>query len=824
MALDFNAPFQGVPSDASALQVTTPKPKASGDPLEPSTAAPYSDEELLDMWEKMKHESLDGRWSFERQWQRNIWYVLGRQWIEYQSKFGGWRDKRMAAWIPRPVTNKCKETVQAIRAMFTSITLGVNVRPNGASAANVSAAATADELGPLLHEQHHMDQVMTEFDFWLVACGNAFLHTFLDYDIKYGSISITSEQCQTCQTITTSDKLAGAQPVCPSCGGNTFAPAIDEATGQPIPPMHKPQGKATTLVLSPLEIAFPHTHPRFEDLPYVIRMRWRTRRWMEAQPQYKSLIPTITWNKAPMGQSLALFQSLSQANDLGVTPVFLSEGSSGSQNEDGIAEYEVWMKPTEDYPDGLVFRILGEGSPMVVHAEDTENIPGPLPYQDADGKPLFTFAHAAFEHMGGRLLGSGPLDVIIQKQDQLNQLDSMILLIIQRMSNPVWLEPKGAEIQKLTGMPGLVIKWNPLTVGGNAKPERIPGVGPDASLFTIREQYLRDIEELAGTFDVIKGQKPAGVEAFSALQLLVERSQSRFSSVFQSRGVAYRNWFKFAIELEREFGPDEYTKAVQTPARSWTFKNFKRANLQGSVTIVVEDGSTTPKTSLGMRASVEHANTLGMLNMKDPDQQYEGLKLFGLTRMVPTLDIHVQAALQKQQSFEEWVVVPQNVQQYAVIAQQRVTAYQQAALQVQQMLQVAATNPSAPLPPPMPPPPDPLEGSPLEWLPWYNPFIHRQEFLKWANDDTIRELMAKVPAVKKFLQMHLAAIESAIAALNPPPEMAPIQTKDMGQAGPGGAPAAAPSGAGAAMHNANQNAGAGKPNAVPGKSRVPPPA
>lgn len=816
MAQDFNSPFQGVPSDANSVQVAPTAPKDSGDPMDPTMAPLLSDEEILDLWEKMRHESLDGRWSFERQWQRNIWYVLGRQWIEYQSKYGGWRDKRMAAWIPRPVTNKCKETVQAIRAMFTSITLGVNVRPNGSSANNVSAAATADQLGPLLHEQHHMDQVMTEFDFWLVCCGNAFIHTFLDYDIKHGVISITSEQCAGCGTITTSDQLTGAQPVCPTCQGTAFGPAVDEATGVPIPPMQKPQGKATTLVLSPLEIAFPHSYPRFEDLPYVIRMRWRTRRWMEAQPQYKDLVSGIAWNKAPMGQSLALFQSLSQANDLGVTPVFLSEGSSGSQNEDGIAEYEVWMKPTEDHPDGLVFRILGEGSPKVVHLEDTENIPGPLPYMDADGKPLFTFAHSAFEHMGGRILGSGPLDVIIQKQDQLNQLDSMILLIIQRMSNPVWLEPKGAEIQKLTGMPGLVIKWNPLTVGGNAKPERIAGVGPDASLFTIRQQYLVDIEELAGTFDVIKGQKPAGVEAFSALQLLVERSQSRFASVFQSRGNTYRNWFKFAIELEREFGPDEYTKAVQTPARSWTFKNFKRANLQGSVTIVVEDGSTTPKTSLGMRASVEHANTLGMLNMQDPDQQYEGLKLFGLTRMVPTLDIHVQAALQKQQNFEEWVVVPQNIQMFAMQAQQQQQAYQQAALQVQEQLHTAAVNPTAPMPQPLPPPPDPLLGSPLEWMPWYNPFIHRQEFLKWANDDTIRELMSKVPPVKMFLQMHLAAIEQAIAALNPPPTLAPVQTNN--------GSSQAPAGAGAAMHNSNQNSGQGKPNAVPGKSQVPPPA
>src|ERR1700688_1230048 len=103
-------------------------PSENGNPYDHPLTGSYDDKELLDLWEVIKHESYDSRWVFERQWQRNLWYVLGRQWIEYQSKYGGWRDKRMAAWIPRPVTNKCKETVQAIRAMFTSINLSVNVR------------------------------------------------------------------------------------------------------------------------------------------------------------------------------------------------------------------------------------------------------------------------------------------------------------------------------------------------------------------------------------------------------------------------------------------------------------------------------------------------------------------------------------------------------------------------------------------------------------------------------------------------------------------------------------------------------------------------
>jgi hypothetical protein len=154
-----------------------------------------------------------------------------------------------------------------------------------------------------------------------------------------------------------------------------------------------------------------------------------------------------------------------------------------------------------------------------------------------------------------------------------------------------------------------------------------------------------------------------------------------------------------------------------------------------------------------------------MLNMQDPDQQNEGLKLFGLTRMVPSLDINVQAALQKQQAFEAWVADQGQVQKF--VAAQQLMQQQQAGLiqqaQLQHTIQAnrAAADPTAPLPQPVqvPPAPSPLQGSPLQWYPWYNAQIHLTEFMKWANDDEIRQLLAQNPIVEKLLTMHLQEIQ-----------------------------------------------------------------
>jgi hypothetical protein len=735
----------------------------------------FDDQELLELWQKIRKECIDTRLVFERQWHRNILYTLGRQWIEYHSNAGGWKDKRLAQWMPRPVTNKCKETVQAIRSIFTAVHLGVMVRPNGEDPKNVAAAGTADDLAPLIHEIHHMDDVMMEFDFWLLVCGNAFLHTFVDYDMKYGTVSDPSMECADCGTVAKTTEIVDASNACPQCKGTNLTQAQDEE-GNDIT-NERPKGQPVTIPLSPLEVAFSNSYQRFRDLPYIVRLRWRTKAYYEGHPALRDLVPDISWEKGSGDLPLQLFRSLSQHNDLGLAPQYLMGSElSGSDREDGITEYEINYKPCDAYPDGLVFRVVGdkEGG-KILHLEDTEAIPGPLPYKDVNGNPLFTFTHAAYEHVGGRVLGSGVIDLIVQKQDQLNQLDSMMLLCLNRMANPVWIIPKGAGIGKLNGMPGLVVEWDSLTLGGQGKPERAAGIDLAAGFFTLREQYLADIEELSGTFDIMKGAKPTGVEAFSALQLLDERSKGRFTPVFQARGNAYADWFKYAIELEREFGPDARTLSVQSSARGWTFQNFKRADLQGDVCVVVESGSTTPKTSLGMRAALDHAVTMKFINPQDPDQCYEGLKLMGLQKMIPAMDIDVQSALQKQDAFEKFAADKGAQQQAFAQTQQALGEWEkQVAQQTEQRLNSIRTLPAtAPLPPqqPPPPPPSPLQFTPLVWRPWYNPVIHHREFLKWANSDNIRALLGAQPQMAQMLTIHLQEITAAM----PPAQAEPAK-------------------------------------------------
>jgi hypothetical protein len=726
------------------------QPAGPGQP--PAQQPIYDDARILELFDTLKRESMDYRWVFEKEWLRDQNYVGNRQWITYHPSRREWIDKRLHKWIPRPVTNKMAEIVQSIRTNFGAINLTVKVRPVGNTPVSQAAAEIADQMSPMIHEEHDMNQVMREADYWLITAGSVVLQTSWDRDIRSNRLFVASEQCLTCGTVNTPKVIQQSGNICPTCGGQQFQAATDQATGQPVGEWLA-FGKGKTTALSPFEWAVPVNITRFDELPYLIRIRWRDKHWFEANAP--DLVPKITWEKSPSDRSMQIYKSLATSNDIGGVPNFMGVGSSGGQSVDGITEYELWLKPTPEFPQGLVCRIIGDNQPIVLHMPE-EGLPGPFPYKDIQQKPIFPFTFAQYEHVGGRLYGRSAISPLIQKQDQLNQLDSLIQLIVQRMANPIWVVPEGAGIDTFSGEPGFVMKWNPLAAGGTAKPERIAGSEVPTSLQLLRAQILKDIEELSGAFDIIKGQKPSGVEAFSALQLLVERSQSRFTSVFQSRGEMYRKWFAIAIELERQFGPEQRVMTVVGPNRGFTFQQFQNAQLQGDITIALEDGSNMPKTALGKRAAIEQANQLRLLDPSDPDQRYALLNTFGLSDLVPTLDYHVQAALKVQDDFERWAV-------------------------------------------------NPMGPPPLVFKPWFDPMVHWVEHIKWLNTDRMRDMLAQNPMLEPIVIQHLQQLQFI---MNPPvqvgPDGQPIQQGPGGQ--PGGPPQ--PGGGGRAMANSNQNAGA----------------
>lgn len=722
---------------------------------------PYKDNEgLMKTFKEIKAEVLDNRWIYERSWWRNLLYLLGRHWIYYDATRGQWMDKRLAKWIPRPVTNKIAEVHQTILSLFESVDLVAKARPTGNQPKDINAAEIADKLEPAIRAEHEMSRVQRNADFWLIAVGNVFLHPWWDKFAEEASTLQTFSTCPYCQNNTPNAELI-ATGKCGTCDMQMDPP--DEINSM------LAGGKGTTDVCSPWEVAPPPGYSDFKEVPYLLRLRWRTKPWVEKH--YPELAKKITFDKGSDERSLQLLRSLASQTDVGGNPMALLSGGGMEQGE-GIAEYELWMKPTRDYPKGLMMRVMGDKSPVIVE-DESQSIPGPLPYITPQGMAIWPWIHIPYERIGGRIWGRSPLDAIIQKNDQLNQLDSLVQLIVQRSSNPIWLEPKGSEVKKFSGEPGLVVKYNPNIAAGNAKPERIEGSNVPASLNNLRMQLLEDINLLAGVQDVLKGAKPAGVEAFSAMQLLVERSQSRFAMVLSERGEAYRAWYQCAIELERTFGPVQRFFSVVGPNGTWQGESFQKADLSGALQIIIEDGSQAPKTNLGKRAAIQQLQQLQLLNPQDPDQQYAILRTFGQQELLPSLDADVKSALQEQDSFERWAVSPNSMPQPAPMMDPMSGAVVGETLMVPQ--------------------------SPFVRKAWQNDMIHLSEHRKWALADAASELFKARPDLEQVFVQHMAQHEVGVmmSQSGQPRFAPPIPVQ----------PPAGGAGAGQALNNSNRESG-----------------
>lgn len=764
MAFPFSAAQR--PPTAPTTSPFAPKPQST--PIAKPTRTPeLTDQELLKLWEKDKRECFADRWIWERQWTRAGHYVSGWQWLAPYSRSNGWERAKVGANVPTPISQYPKTGVQSIRAMLTSIKSGVNVRPTSKDPKAVITAATAQDYDPVLRDLHHLPQVLNEFDWNFIVYGNSFLHTYWD-PFAGASIDVPWETCIGCGLELRSDSIAEEQQSCPSCGGTQFKPAVDES-GQPRMDREY-EGAAVTVSLSPLEVAFPLQYARWSDVPKLIRLRWRDKSYYEDHPVLKDQMKDFNYQRGATERSLQIVQSLPYQNDLGQRGRAASSGG-GSSEAEGAPEYEVWHRPCPEYPDGLVYRIVGDSSPKILHLEDSEGLPGPLPYTDVKGRPLFTFAHAAYEHVGGRVLGSSALDPAIPKIDELNRHDSLVEMIMMGMASPLWIVAKGSEPQFLerSGRP-MIINWDPLVANGRGEPKRVKGQEPGAAFSAIREQKVHDIEEAMGTGSLLKGVQPQGVEAYSALQLLDEISKSRFANAFQARAEVIREWFGWALEIERAYGPKQRPFSIMQPNRAWALQIFEKADLSllGDIKIIVEADTTMPTTTLGKRAALEHGNQLGLFGQagqRSPDVTFAMMELLGVTELAPGLNAHIEASLRIQEAFMTWLesggpaklrTVPDSITQQPV---------------------PDATDPAYP----------------LQWRPWYDPDIHRQQLLLWANSDRMTVLFQKYQGAVGLVTAYLAEIDLA------------IQMKQQGDMDPDPAKAVAPGGAGMAMANSSQN-------------------
>lgn len=614
-------------------------PLKEGGIAKPNEAVPYKNFDLVGYKNTMENHVRFQRQSFERSWYRNVLFYLGKQWIVYDSNSSRWVKPNMPAWYPLPVTNRFAATVDAMASVLDSVNPEMVYSPRQDDQAALATADICNDIVDIIKEEIDYKQAREVIKHWLSLTADVFLIPYYSNSMEYGSVFIPDMRCQACGFSGSPDVFQDS--TCPACGtkGQQVEFANPE-TGKPSG-VEFPRGKMCLDIASSFEIYADMQASSIEKSPFVIRAKKYNvddirRMWPEKAAE---IIPE---SKSDMLSQEYLSAIAYTTNSIETD--FFASPSSGQRNDaDRATVWQIWLKPSVNFPEGCYGVLCGN----TVLEE-----PKALPYRTDEGTPFINIIQIKWNNVDGRLFSKTPADDLIHKQVQRNKIESFIMMCQGRMANPVWLIPQTSGVNNITGEPGEKITYNDSGTL-KAKPERIGGVEIPTSTFRYLEKIDQDFEELAATYDIIKGSVPKNVPTLGGLEVLKERGLSRFGRAINNFERANIILVRMLLWIWKEYATEHRTKVSAGNNQKWEIKQFNNSNLTGNINVGVEPGTSNPKSESYQQYIAGQLLANGLIDPKNPFTRAKILQRFHATEFAKDLDADIKDAIKEQETFKE---------------------------------------------------------------------------------------------------------------------------------------------------------------------------
>lgn len=191
----------------------------------------------------------------------------------------------------------------------------------------------------------------------------------------------------------------------------------------------------------------------------------------------------------------------------------------------------------------------------------------------------------------GSLRGYSTLEQGRPIQGLYNNITSLMTKYLFLVSHPKWMMPRNACKMEALGNDATVVQYQ-----GPIEPKLVnpPAINP--AIFSARESAKADLEQIMAVGGVSRGQPPAGVRAFIALQYLDEKDNERQNAAIQKhnaaiREIALKTIWMIAAKYKEDDGRLE---KILGKSRAASLKSFKYNNLKDITNVRVQTGSALP--------------------------------------------------------------------------------------------------------------------------------------------------------------------------------------------------------------------------------------
>ena len=618
-------------------------------------ASPYDREKITDRVKKKWDQWQHGRESFVSSAYLNILFFRGKQWVEFDRTAPTfWRPIRRPG-MPMPVTNRYARVMNAHISMLARFEPSLTFAPGSHDAEDRAAADVASRAIEVIQDEVDMTTHRQALAKWVGLTGGAWRETGYDPDPVYGTVDVPMNVCPRCQA------QEPIQPMMPT------PPAVDALGNAPLDPMVAggPLCADCQVPMAEQLVAMPKGR-MYVDECSVFEMffdpsitTWSKQRAYLRQKAVDTEVSKARWKHALDPETIRA-DSMGGTNQYAETLPTLGPNLTGTPRQMlGVAarptntkttENYYYELPSEDYPEGVLAVFLGKKPDQFVTA-------GPLYtyFEGEDGSKTYFLPHVFFpqEEVPGSAWPKTVASDLVPVQIERNKAHAKIIMWESRMANHVWLLPQGANVRNLTGEFGQIVEYNPLVGGVNAKPERLAGHPLTPGMMERLQQLDHELDELAIVSEVMSGNRPAGISAGIALQILKERGETQFGPMFIKWNHAEAQWAKQALAIARRFWTEERLRKIKGRDGAWEVQKFLGADLRSNIDVVPEAGITLPRSTMTARAELEQLAANGVLQpASNPAHQRAFLKEFGKLYILEGLEKDTRNAIKENEAFE----------------------------------------------------------------------------------------------------------------------------------------------------------------------------
>lgn len=542
-------------------------------------------------------------WVRAVQWIENILFSSGRQYVDDILVSRLTRDSNndlsivneATRSIPRPVNDLLARYTETNIALLTENRPRPRVTPKGNRAEDEDRAELSEWVLEYLWEALDMPELHREIARLMLHCGVCWLEVVHDPTQP--------------RRIATPETQTQANALFPAPGGGTFQAPVPRQV-----PVRNDRGELqftqdiefgdiTAKVISPFEMHLPVSHWwNGDDMDWVMREYYTP---VSSLKDKYSDDRKANLNKRN-GWHTDRIDKIGTVNVRNL-PIWWWERLSDLVEGPGPSIYvgtpEQWegytvvrifdRKPSPQWPRGRTIIVAGN---QVIY--DSPKKIGARAYDPRWPTRWHPYTRYRWEAMLGSIYGRSLVSKLLPSLKRINAIDTTLIMWRRTVPFAAWIAPKGAHpVEDLwKGGAGQVYEYDPrLTAGAAPQPVNPPPY--PATALEERQMMLAQMEAIAGTEEILRGQRPAGVTSAVMLDVLRKQALASRSAILQSWDeslqVTGSNMLQEVIKNVRE-DPRyiENLKIISRERQSQrTIESFAGVDISDNVNVMVDTAS-----------------------------------------------------------------------------------------------------------------------------------------------------------------------------------------------------------------------------------------